>query len=679
MKDNYQKPFPKKILLRAAAVIPFAAVAVFICLLAAGVVSVHLPWRDGGDATHTKTPGELAYEEYLRSLTTAPDGTRRPSDSTGTSKPGDDTSSPVTPDEPVSYPTLAELISEGYRLTYSSFTEGMRFAEITPDGVELPGVRNFGTEKTVTVLVPSRLEEGGQLYESYEEQTVPRAAVELYMGYIMIDCNDGNIMLFNSDGSPIAVFPAADVVPAYARDISDRPLFTKDGKYYYLDADTKEMTETEFDPAYDGRGLSFDYAPNFGKHPDERFGVLYQTEPVTLTYYLDRSSYYTRYKVDPRIARALYELDPGYAELVAIQQRSGHYYNYPFKVALDRVKEEIAREQEEAATATEPVTEPEPEPVTEPVTEPATDPAVDPSAARAADPTVDPVTDPATDPVTDPVTEPVTDPVTDAPTETTSPEETTAPEETTSPEETTEPPYDPVLEVSTTFYAPRFYYGSSLENIRLDIGCARAYAFSEGFACIVDDYGVLKIISTSGRVTAQLNRTYLTDAGHGSTYMNRKYYRPFYNDIYHLGYYYFDHGLMRVRVIEHERLEGDIVNYITADDDILIDPYGNEFKIPAGYKLVSYSDGILLLERDGKYGYYHRGGYWIAQPVYTYAMPFVEGIGIIGDADGFKGAVDTAGNTVIPFAYTDITTPSSGIIACYSESTGWKLLAKVEK
>ena len=102
MKDNYQKPFPKKILLRAAAVIPFAAVAVFICLLAAGVVSVHLPWRDGGDATHTKTPGELAYEEYLKSLTTAPDGTRRPSDSTGTSKPGDDTSSPVTPDEPVS-------------------------------------------------------------------------------------------------------------------------------------------------------------------------------------------------------------------------------------------------------------------------------------------------------------------------------------------------------------------------------------------------------------------------------------------------------------------------------------------------------------------------------------------------------------------------------------------------
>ena len=202
--------------------------------------------------------------------------------------------------------------------------------------------------------------------------------------------------------------------------------------------------------------------------------------------------------------------------------------------------------------------------------------------------------------------------------------------------------------MSTTFYAPRFYYGSSLENIRLDIGCARAYAFSEGFACIVDDYGVLKIISTSGRVTAQLNRTYLTDAGHGSTYMNRKYYRPFYNDIYHLGYYYFDHGLMRVRVIEHERLEGDIVNYITADDGILIDPYGNEFKIPAGYKLVSYSDGILLLERDGKYGYYHRGGYWIAQPVYTYAMPFVEGIGIIGDADGFKGAVDTAGNTVIP-------------------------------
>ena len=85
-----------------------------------------------------------------------------------------------------------------------------------------------------------------------------------------------------------------------------------------------------------------------------------------------------------------------------------------------------------------------------------------------------------------------------------------------------------------------------------------------------------------------------------------------------------------------------------------------------------------MLERDGRYGYYHRDGYWIAQPVYTYAMPFGEGIGVIGYKDGVKGALDTTGNTVIPFEYEEISTASSGIFACFAEDSGWTLLAKVK-
>ena len=60
-------------------------------------------------------------------------------------------------------------------------------------------------------------------------------------------------------------------------------------------------------------------------------------------------------------------------------------------------------------------------------------------------------------------------------------------------------------------------------------------------------------------------------------------------------------------------------------------------------------------------------------------MPFVEGIGIICDDEGTFGAVDTDGNVVIPFDYEEILPPSSGVISCYSEETGWILLAKVEK
>ena len=704
MKTHNQST-PGRTLLHTAAIILFIAAACFVCLFSAGILTLRLPWKDHSSPEATKTPGELAYESYLASLETE----RSPGTSATrpeTSARPDDTTSPAT--DPVEYPSLAELLSQGYNITYSDYDTGMKLARITLQNGDLPLSLYLGSTKTVTVLVPTTLEEGGQLYESYEEHPEPRKAVELYMGYILIDNNDGTVSVYRSDGSFIETFDASDVVPAYARDSSDNPLFIKNGSYFYLDETTKTFASVEFDPKYDGRGLFFDYDPAYGKSESENLQVLWRTEPVTLTYTLDRSSYYTRFKVDPRIARALYELDPVFAEKVAIQQPGGHYYNYPFKLALDKAKEDIAREQADAATATEPETEPLPEPTTEPETEPVPEPTTEPESEPATEP--EPITEPETTPATEPVippeditppaepllspselpdtgtaetgsTEPeasypsVTEPAVSEPEST---EAETSEPETLPPEETTEEVYDPMIEVSATFEWPRYYYGTYPDIIRMGVGYARAYAFSEGYACIVNDYGVLKVINTSGRITANLRYEYRTDAGNGYTYMVRTYYQPFYNDIYHLGYLYFDHGLMRVRVLEHELNEGDVVNYITGDYDILIDAYGNEYELPAGYRLVSYSDGVLLLERDGRYGYYHRDGYWIAQPVYTYAMPFVEGIGVIGYKDGVKGALDTTGNTVIPFEYEEISTASSGIFACFAEDSGWTLLAKVK-
>ena len=120
-------------------------------------------------------------------------------------------------------------------------------------------------------------------------------------------------------------------------------------------------------------------------------------------------------------------------------------------------------------------------------------------------------------------------------------------------------------------------------------------------------------------------------------------------------------------------------NNFQIDKDILLDKSGKEYELPAGYNLVAYSDGVVLVEKGGKYGYYSVEGHWIVQPIYTYAQPFVEGIGVIGYKGGVVGAVDENGNIVIPFAYKTITNASSGVFACYSEENGWKLLAKVAK
>ena len=93
-----------------------------------------------------------------------------------------------------------------------------------------------------------------------------------------------------------------------------------------------------------------------------------------------------------------------------------------------------------------------------------------------------------------------------------------------------------------------------------------------------------------------------------------------------------------------------------------------------GYSLAGYSEGILLLERDGLYGLYSCTGEWIAQPIYPQAKPFIGGLAELMTDDGRWGMIDTAGNIVLPFTYDAISQVSSGVVACFREETGWAVL-----
>ena len=269
---------------------------------------------------------------------------------------------------------------------------------------------------------------------------------------------------------------------------------------------------------------------------------------------------------------------------------------------------------------------------------------------------------------------------------------------TTVPEVTTASGLPASLVVSRYFTAYRFAYGKTAPAVNekqttavrtnytsyiiqtmswaTSYKYAHAYNFREGRAITVDDNGILRIINTSGGSAVYLNRSYKADYDRGGQYTTEFYTLPFDRDIYQLGYYYYDHGY--TRVLRCERLSYNI-NVYTANDELLVDASGNAYHVPDGYDLISYSEGILLLKRDGRYGYYHVDGYWVAQPVFTYAMPFVEGLGVIGFEDGIKGVIDTSGNVVIPFAYDEIEGISSGVILCYSEEDGWKIFAKLAK
>ena len=139
-----------------------------------------------------------------------------------------------------------------------------------------------------------------------------------------------------------------------------------------------------------------------------------------------------------------------------------------------------------------------------------------------------------------------------------------------------------------------------------------------------------------------------------------------------IGFLYFDHGFMRVR-----RQVVDRANFtsILEDYDTLIDTAGNFVPLPGGYTLVGYMDGVALLQKGDRYGYFSPAeGRWITDPTFTYAKTFSGGLGVIGDADGKVGAMDVNGNFVIPQVFDYISPVSEDRMVAYSEEAGWVLL-----
>ena len=160
---------------------------------------------------------------------------------------------------------------------------------------------------------------------------------------------------------------------------------------------------------------------------------------------------------------------------------------------------------------------------------------------------------------------------------------------------------------------------------------------------------------------------------------------PYSDGIDSIGSYYFDNGLVRVRrqIIDFWRYfirigyTGAQVR-VTDEYDALVRTDGTEFELPVGFKLEGYSEGRLLLSREGKYGILSVTGEWIAQPIFADGGPFIGGLAPLKTEDGRWGMIDTEGNIVLPFTYDSISQVSSGLVACWREENGWSVLRIME-
>lgn len=204
---------------------------------------------------------------------------------------------------------------------------------------------------------------------------------------------------------------------------------------------------------------------------------------------------------------------------------------------------------------------------------------------------------------------------------------------------------------------------------------SKAYNFSEGVAATVDDKGVVTFRNNALRENHS-SEPYTAEDGKAVIDI---FLEPDTRGIESLGFFYFEDGLCRVRrqTVDAEQWNAGGKYTIYADEDILIKENGSEFATPAGYKVIAYSNGMILLEKDGFYGFMNSSGNWVIAPVYTYAKPFSEGLATVGRG-GKVGLVDTDGGFVVPMIFDHIEVPSGGLIALYDFKNGWAVMNKCE-
>lgn len=202
-----------------------------------------------------------------------------------------------------------------------------------------------------------------------------------------------------------------------------------------------------------------------------------------------------------------------------------------------------------------------------------------------------------------------------------------------------------------------------------------AFPYSEGYACVTDEEGIMYFVDQNGNKTFETKKEYWSS---GDRYVVERLLLPL-DETTALGCYYYEHGLVKARrqIYDYYQLDDWDIMFVMSDEYVMLYADGTEFPIPADYSVEAYSNGVILLEKNGKYGYMDYTGAWLTTPEYESAEPFMEGLAAC-KKDGRWGVIDTAGNTVIPFMYDYIQSASSGIIICHSEN-GWNTYMKMMK
>lgn len=562
---------------------------------------------------------------------------------------------------PLVFESVEYLTSQGYTITDKPFDDTCVFAKLSTP-YDLPEKFSYtykAFDKTNIITYTDGTESTTETVRISKE----RPAIDLYMGYIIYD-NVNALYLIGPDGTVMCEYDDTEYIPAYTRDLQGRPLFYKyeeviveyptvlgeeneDGerpweeteelkyktkKYYYLAEDGETFEESDYNDATDNRGLYFDYPSYYGKS-DNEFNRYYISTTKVITDLEGETtvnffSHFT-YSKDENMDLKLFHFDK-------------------FGLLTEDYEEEEEEEENEEAEGEEVNENDDSKPDKTPDSEKDENADADGEGESEGEEEKEPFVLPEMLPLE-------------------------------KREPTEEEPY---TKEELFPYTMGYSFSEGYATVFMDIDWSYDHDMEGDGVNEMKTYEVttneLRVIDEEGKIMFSSRKNFYSDLNWTA---HEKYTAPLLKNIESIGSYYFDHGLMRVRLQSwdcYHQAQFDQIKVVT-DEDILIDPSGKRHELPSGYTLKGYSDGILLLYSDGKYGYMDTYGRWIRDPFMDDARPFLEGVAVCKNAEGNYGLIDTNGNTVIPFNYSYMSDISGGTIAAYSESTGWTVFQKLTK
>ena len=228
------------------------------------------------------------------------------------------------------------------------------------------------------------------------------------------------------------------------------------------------------------------------------------------------------------------------------------------------------------------------------------------------------------------------------------------------------PLIDPITEKTTEY---RFGYRFSEEESTGAV-YKRGYPFSStGLAVVETGDGSYCAISADGKVVLDPSDNFDVRVDGAYDTLEEIWALPDTFGEESLGMTSFDkNGYLRVRRVVRYRYDK---SRIVLEEQALVNMKGEYIQIPEKFSLRNYSCGVMMLERDGKFGFMTTAGNFIVDPECVSARPFIGGTAVVSYGEGRTGMVDTEGNTVIPPVFDYISDNCGGIVTAYRGGSGW--------